>query len=219
MGILPLLLVALVAAPQQKPSDFITGTDTLAKERQDFYQAISSQLTAAPIKARTYVRADDTLGIAWRGNDDGSVGETYIFPAGHSDRIYVTGINPGWNAEQDVNYNSMTCFALVKGTYTAIWTLEWRDNQSMPRPTGGPGLTKIMQLDGGRVSSNKYVHDELVRPRPYVVYRKSDGESPWYSEFYDEQGNKTGSRTDDPAKFLHVFNTLVEEQDYLSHHN
>src|SRR4051794_5515088 len=108
MGLLPFLLCAVLGSSGQKQSEFAPPPDTLAKERQAFYQAISSQIHISPtIKARVNLRAEDTLATTWSGNDDGFTGETYIFPAGHSDRLYVTGVNPGWNAEQSITYNSV----------------------------------------------------------------------------------------------------------------
>jgi hypothetical protein len=216
MPILTLLLTAVLADSMQKQAEFVPSPDTLGKERQDFYHAVSSQISP-DIKARVNLKADDTLAIAWRGNDDGGTGETYIFPAGHSDRMYVTAVNPGWNAEQSVVYQSVTCFSCVKGVYAAVWTVGWRDTQGIHPPVGGTGLAKLVGFDAQHID-NKYVKDELTRVRPYAMYRKGDGDSPWYSEFYDDQLNRTASRGDDAGKFQYVFKTLVDEQDFLAHH-
>ena len=215
--LLSLLLSTVLAASQQRQSDFVAAPDTLGTERQAFYQAISSQIHATPsIKARVNLRALDTLATNWNGNDDSLTGETYIFPAGHSDRVYVTGINPGWNAEQNITYNSVTCFSRVKGVYAAVWTVDWRDSQGLRPPEPGTGLAKLLNFNPERID-NKFVKDELARVRPYAMYRIGGTDSPWYSEFYDEQGNLAGHRADDGSKSSHVFNTLVEEQASLAH--
>jgi len=152
----------------------------------------------------------------WRANDDGGTGETYIFPAGHSDRVYVTGYNPGWNAEQSVIYQSVTCFSFSKGAYAAVWTVDWRDPQDASAPTGLSGLAAILKLDPQRLD-NKFIKDELSRVRGYALYRKGDADGPWYSEFYDDAVSRVASRTDDPSKTPFAFSTLVSENDYLAH--
>ena len=215
MCVLSLLVCAVIAPCQQ--TAFVSSPDTLGQDRQKLYQGISSQISPS-IKARVNIKAFDSLGTDWRANDDGGAGETYIFPAGHSDRLYVTGVNPGWNAEQSLIYQSVTCFSFAKGVYSAVWTIDWRDPQDAPAATGLTGLAKIIGLDPQRVD-NKYIHDELTRVRGYAVYRKGDGDSPWYSEFYDDQGNRTTSHSDDASKSTHVFNTLVDENNYLTHHS
>jgi hypothetical protein len=221
MSILALLVSAtLVASPQSakaplKQSDFIPAPDTLGKERQEFYQAISSQLNVSwGIKARANLQAMDAFGTAFRGNNDGGVGATYIFPAGHSDRLYVTGINPGWNAEQDMTYNSVTCFSRINGQYATVWTIDWRDKQASYPPKNGMGLAKLIALDPQRVD-HKFISPEITRLRPYAVYKRGDENNPWRSEFYDEQCNRIGFRASDASSTL-VFNTLVEENEYLT---
>ena len=211
MGVFSLFVgVVLAAGPQAA-----TSTDTLSQQRRQFYQAISSQISPE-IKARVNLRAKDYFDTDWRANDDNVTGETYIFPAGHSDRLYVTGVNPGWNAEQNVVYQSVTCFAQSKGAYSAVWTIDWRETQNATAPEGLTGLANLLHFDPQRID-NKFIRDELSRTRGYAVYKKSDTSKPWTSTFYDDQVKEAGSRADDKGTYL--FTTLKQEQDYLTPHN
>jgi len=215
MIVLSLLVGTALVASGQAPSSAAAQTDSLSQQRQQFYQAISSQISPE-IKARVNIRAKDYFDTDWRANDDNVTGETYIFPAGHADRIYITGVNPGWNAEQNIIYQSVTCLSQTKGAYAAVWTIDWRETQNATAPDGLTGLAKLLQLDPQRID-NKFIRDELTRVRGYALYKKSDTSKPWTSEFYDDQGNRAGTTADD--KGMYLFTTLQQEQDYLKPHN